>query len=331
MANGVLHKPMFGRFSVEKQESLLKLAILSIAAILAFSTRLFSVLRFESVIHEFDPYFNYRTTKYLADKGFYNFHNWFDDRAWYPLGRIIGGTIYPGLMVTASAIYHALNSLNVTIDVREVCVFLAPFFSSLTAIMTYLLTSELHSVGAGLTAAGFIAIVPGYISRSVAGSYDNEGIAIFALMFTYYLWIKAVKTGSVYWGAWSALSYFYMVSAWGGYVFIINLIPLHVFVLLLMGRYSERVYVAYNSFFIIGLVCSMQIPFVGFQPVKTSEHMASAGVFALLQAVAFIKYVQTYLSKAEFKYFFLMAGSIAAGLVFAVVVGLTWAGVVAPR
>lgn len=62
----------------------------------AFSTRLFSVLRFESVIHEFDPYFNYRTTRYLSEEGFYSFHNWFDDRAWYPLGRIIGGTIYPG-------------------------------------------------------------------------------------------------------------------------------------------------------------------------------------------------------------------------------------------
>lgn len=33
------------------------------------------------------------------------------------------------------------------------------------------------------------------------------------------------------------------VSAWGGYVFIINLIPLHVFVLLLMQRYSSRVYI----------------------------------------------------------------------------------------
>lgn len=65
--------------------------------LLAFSTRLFSVLRFESVIHEFDPYFNYRTTRYLAENGFYSFHNWFDDRAWYPLGRIIGGTIYPGM------------------------------------------------------------------------------------------------------------------------------------------------------------------------------------------------------------------------------------------
>ena len=32
------------------------------------------------------------------------------------------------------------------------------------------------------------------------------------------------------------------VSAWGGYVFIINLIPLHVFVLILMGKYSNRIY-----------------------------------------------------------------------------------------
>lgn len=35
----------------------------------------------------------------------------------------------------------------------------------------------------------------------------------------------------------------FQVSAWGGYVFIINLIPLHVFILLLMQRYSTRVYV----------------------------------------------------------------------------------------
>jgi len=311
-------------------KSLIVFTVLALAWLAGFSSRLFAVIRFESIIHEFDPWFNYRSTAYMVKHGFYDFLNWFDDRAWYPLGRIVGGTVYPGLMITSGSIHYVLSLLNIPVHIRDVCVFLAPLFSGLTAISTYFLTKELWSQGAGLFAACFIAIVPGYISRSVAGSYDNEGIAIFALMFTYYLWIKAVKTGSVYWGAWSALSYFYMVSAWGGYVFIINLIPLHVFVLLLMGRYSERVYVAYNSFFIIGLVCSMQIPFVGFQPVKTSEHMASAGVFALLQAVAFIKYVQTYLSKAEFKYFFLMAGSIAAGLVFAVVVGLTWAGVVAP-
>ncbi len=177
----------------------------------AFAIRLFSVLRYESMIHEFDPYFNYRTTKFLADEGFYTFHNWFDDRAWYPLGRIIGGTIYPGLMVTSATIYHVLRALNLTIEVREICVFLAPFFSSLTTLVTYKLTSELWSSGAGLVSAALISIVPGYISRSVAGSYDNEGIAIFCMLFTYYLWIKSVKTGQIYWAALCALAYFYMV------------------------------------------------------------------------------------------------------------------------
>lgn len=85
------------------------------------------------------------------------------------------------------------------------------FHSGLTAISTYFLTKELWSAGAGLFAACFIAIVPGYISRSVAGSYDNEGIAIFALQFTYFLWVKSVKTGSIFWACMTALSYFYMV------------------------------------------------------------------------------------------------------------------------
>jgi len=311
-------------------KSLIVFVVLALAWLAGFSSRLFAVIRFESIIHEFDPWFNYRATAHMVEHGFYDFLNWFDERAWYPLGRIVGGTVYPGLMITSGSIHYVLSLLNIPVHIRDICVFLAPLFSGLTAISTYFLTKELWSEGAGLFAACFIAIVPGYISRSVAGSYDNEGIAIFALMFTYYLWIKAVKTGSVYWGAWTALSYFYMVSAWGGYVFIINLIPLHVFVLLIMGRFSQRIYVAYNSFFIIGLLCSMQIPFVGFQPVKTSEHMASAGVFALLQAVAFLNYLRGFLTKTDFKVFFLTAGTVAAGLVFTAVVGLTWAGVIAP-
>jgi hypothetical protein len=36
--------------------------------------------------------------------------------------------------------------------------------------------------------------VPSYISRSVAGSYDNEAVAIFALIFTFYLYVKVCST-----------------------------------------------------------------------------------------------------------------------------------------
>jgi hypothetical protein len=40
------------------------------------AVRLFSVVKYESVIHEFDPYFNYRVTQYLTSEGFYNMWDW---------------------------------------------------------------------------------------------------------------------------------------------------------------------------------------------------------------------------------------------------------------
>ena len=197
---------------------------------------------------------------------------------WYPLGRVTGGTLYPGLMVTSGVIYHILRLLSLPVDIRNICVLLAPGFSGLTAFATYLFTAELTpSPSAGLLAAAFMGITPGYISRSVAGSYDNEAIAIFLLMFTFYLWIKALKLGSAFWGALTALFYFYMVSAWGGYVFITNLIPLHALVLVIMGRFSPRLYVSYSSWYALGTLMSMQVPFVGFLPIRTSEHMAALG------------------------------------------------------
>lgn len=162
--------------------------------------------------------------------------------------------------------------------------------------------------------------VPSYISRSVAGSYDNEAVAIFALIFTFYLYIKVqscsafnfvvlhaifpvsillslrfwcstfilwndgdclvqtLNTGSLFYATLNALAYFYMVGiyflmviayftsfcsllylcfwiyrssmffqvcSWGGYTFIINLIPMHALLCIVTGRYSSRLYIAY--------------------------------------------------------------------------------------
>lgn len=316
--------------TVENIRLLLKGVIFITIAGAAISSRLFSVIRFESIIHEFDPWFNFRATKYLVANGFNPFLNWFDDKTWYPLGRVTGGTLYPGLMVTSAVIHKVLELLSLPIDIRNICVLLAPGFSALTAFVTYLFTTEMKDETAGLLSAIFIGIAPGYISRSVAGSYDNEAIAIFLLMFTFYLWIKAMKLGSALWGAICAIFYFYMVSAWGGYVFITNLIPLHVFVLLLMGRYNNRLYVAYSSWYALGTLASMQIPFVGFLPIRSSEHMAALGVFGLIQLVAFGEHIRAQVSSKHFKTIAITSGVSIVVIAFVGLVSLTFAGVIAP-
>ncbi|CAL1359757.1 unnamed protein product [Linum trigynum] len=275
--------------------------ILVLIGVLAFSIRLFSVIKYESVIHEFDPYFNYRVTQFLSKNGIYDFWNWFDDRTWYPLGRVIGGTVYPGLTLTAGTIWKVVNSLNIPLSVETVCVFTAPIFSAFASWAAYLLTKEVKGPGAGLTAAALLAMVPSYISRSVAGSYDNEAVAIFALVFTFYLYIKTLNTGSLFYATLNALAYFYMVCSWGGYTFIINLIPMHVLLCIVTGRYSSRLYIAYAPLVVLGTLLAALVPVVGFNAVLTSEHFASFLVFIIIHVVALAYYIKGILSPKMFK------------------------------
>jgi hypothetical protein len=94
--------------------SLITFVVLTCAYISGFMSRLFSVIRFESIIHEFDPWFNYRSTAYMTENGFYNFLNWFDELAWYPLGRIVGGTVYPG-----KRNIHCFSGININYAFRS--------------------------------------------------------------------------------------------------------------------------------------------------------------------------------------------------------------------
>ena len=61
--------------------------------------------------------------------------------------------------------------------------------------------------------------------------------------------------------------------------------------LLIVGKMNTRIYVGYNIFYILGTLLAMQIPFVGFQAIHSSEHMASHGVFIFLQVILFYFFV----------------------------------------
>jgi dolichyl-diphosphooligosaccharide--protein glycosyltransferase len=70
----------------------------------------------------------------------------------------------------------------------------------------------------------------------------------------------------------------------------------------------------------------MQIPFVGFQPVTSSEHMAAFGVFGLCQLYAFNEYIKSKLSQHFYDILFrslvLLIGFVALSAgVFLTVIG----------
>lgn len=82
------------------------------------------------------------------------------------------------------------------------------------------------------------------------------------------------------------------VASWGGYSFIINLLPIHCLACIFLGRMNSRLYVAYAPFIVLGTIEAASIPVVGFNAVLMSEHFGSFLAFGVLHAAMGMQYIK---------------------------------------
>ena len=264
----------------------------------AFEIRLHAIQEYGMVIHEFDPWFNFRAAEYLLNNGWDRFFHWFDYQSWYPLGRPVGSTTYPGLPLTAVAIYKALGFLgpSFTLTLKEVCCYIPAWFGCLSTLFLGWLTQECSgSPLAGAIGALVMAMIPAHIVRSIGGWFDNEAIAISAMCATFYFWVRSLrprsgkesKASCWFYPLAAGVSYGYMVATWGGYVFVTNMIALHATLLCitdwLQGVYRDQLYRSYTVFYIIGTALAIFVPPVGYSPFRSLEQVSGLLVFVFFQ------------------------------------------------
>lgn len=105
---------------IKSRNGLFQVVILLGASVLAFSIRLFSIARFDTTLQGYEPFFNCRVTDHILNNGVSKWFDWFDERSWHPLGRLIGQTMYPGLTVTAALLHKIINFAFVTSSVQGI-------------------------------------------------------------------------------------------------------------------------------------------------------------------------------------------------------------------
>jgi dolichyl-diphosphooligosaccharide--protein glycosyltransferase len=272
------------------------------ACYMAYNIRLYAINTYGRVIHEFDPWFNMRATRYLRDNGWQKFFHWFDYKVWYPLGRPVGTTIYPGMQIASVSLWNILKYFSPEgqeMSLNDVCVFVPVWFGVVATIFLGLLTTECTgSYSAGIVGASIMAIIPAHIMRSVGGGYDNESVAMTAMMMTFYFWVRSlrndknIKNGeatrdSYIYGTLCGFAYIFMVATWGGFIFVLNLIAAHAVALVLMGRYSSKLHRAYSLFYIIGTIGATHVPVVGWGPLKSMEQLSGLAVFCAYQILEY--------------------------------------------
>lgn len=307
-------KEVFGLFNVPRW-MLVVIGVVTQACILvlaiwnAFRIRTYALTEYGYVIHEFDPWFNFRATQYLQKHGWEAFFTWFDYMSWYPLGRPVGTTIYPGLQITSVVIYRVLRWLGKPwrMTLNDVCCTVPCWGGAAATFFLALITYELTgSRNAAVVSALIMAIIPAHMMRSVGGGYDNESIAMTAMLMTFYFWIRSLRTcayaygdprtppqkkqlTSWWWGILAGLAYGYMVAAWGGFVFVLNMVAIHAAFLMIYemwhNRYNKTLFWSYMCFFPIGTYIATCVPPVATAPFKSLEQILALLVFIFFIAI----------------------------------------------
>ena len=287
---------------------------------------------------------------------------------WYPLGRPVGTTIYPGMQFTAVWIKRYLLE---DWTLNDVCCYIPAWFGAIASIVVGLIAYEATipdnsssnalqwswdliqgenskrkpvrrpvvlglnspSVECGIFAMAMMAIVPAHLMRSVGGGYDNESVAVQAMCMTFYFWMRSLRNDQSAWiGALAGLAYFYMVAAWGGYVFVLNLIGVHAAFLVGMGRFSTKVYTSYSLFYVIGTTLAIQVPVVGWTPLKSLEQLGPCAVFLGYQLLQFCEFLRgkKQMTRAEMFKLRFKVSALAFGVASVLIIALAPKGYFGP-
>ncbi|MEM2109889.1 MAG: STT3 domain-containing protein [Candidatus Odinarchaeota archaeon] len=255
-----------GLISFKREKFKLKSLILYISLISIFLIALFVRLTpaaYEAILKGFDPYFQFRQTQYIVENGFSAWFNWHDPFSWYPWGRDIPANSYPGLPFAAAAVYLFLTGIGLPINLLEMCWAWPAFMGALTTIAMYFLGKEFGSKKVGLIAAFFLALMPAYFQRTIAGFFDNETVGILLMVLTTYFYIRAIKRESVFSSLLSGLALAYLTITWGANIYFFYLIPLSNLIFLILKKYKPFYLIPYALTIGIPLLVGSQIPLLG--------------------------------------------------------------------
>ncbi|MEM1551425.1 MAG: STT3 domain-containing protein [Candidatus Bathyarchaeia archaeon] len=281
--------------------SIITIAALTLILFIAFVIRLFP-MRWEIdpttgktnlLLSEFDPYFHYRFTEKIVKDGFIswaienNGKGWIDRQRWYPDGINVAKAAFPGLPMTAAFLYKIVSMLGVGIDLMSFCALFPAIMGTLACLAMYFLGKDFGGRPVGLLAALFLALEPSYIQRTSVGFFDDETIGILSLILFAFLFLRAIEedrhsSSTVKYALASGAVLGYFCAGWGAAYYPIGVITLFTLVLLIMRRYTRKLFLAYGITFGFGLFIAINVPKLSPNYLLTSAILPVAAVFGLL-------------------------------------------------
>ena len=214
-----------GLVKVEKSSHygryLLIIGILALAFSLSFVIRA-QPLEYGFELNEYDPFFNYRATQFVAENGLPAYLEWNDDLSWHPHGRDVSTTSQVMLHATTATLYQIFGMGT---SLYDFTILFPVVIGSLTAVVIFAIVRTIGGTTAGLFASLFFAVSPIIIMRGSIGWFKSEPLGLFYGLLAVYLLISGIKSDkgkvSIAKVVGGAIFLAFGLASWGGIQFFI--------------------------------------------------------------------------------------------------------------
>ncbi len=266
--NKMIKESLLMHFKTVSKVSALTALTLMLICLISISLRAMNSI-YGLYLNEYDPHFWWRCTSYILDKGFGSWFSWIDDKSWFPNGRNVPLTAYPGVPFTGAILYIITNTIGISLSLYNFLSLVPIILSTIVVILIYLTVRDVFDETSGLIAALLIATSSPYIARTNVGWFDTESVGMFALLLSIFFLVKAIKKESMLYAFFSGIAGGYMSISWGAYIYLFNLIALYMLILILSGKINKNLARIFTMYVGISVLIAGATPYSDVSVIKS--------------------------------------------------------------
>jgi len=155
-------------------------------------------------------------------------------------------------------LYKFLHFFSPSITLEYVDVVYPAITAAITLIFFFLFVRRLFNNKVALVATAFLAVLPSFLMRTIAGYSDKEALAVMFMFMAFYFyvasWQAEKKKYGIILGALGGLATGLTGLVWGGVNFIFMIVGLFVIAEIALDRFKEGEFYSYSSFYIATLL-----------------------------------------------------------------------------
>src|SRR3989344_4478105 len=229
-------------------------------------------------------------------------------------------------------LHKFLSFFSSSLTLEKVDVLYPPitFFASL--FIFFLLVRRLFDKRVALLASAFLAFVPSYLFRTLAGVSDKEALAMLFMFISYYFFILYFQSHSfsrsVVFGIFSGIFTGLTGLVWGGVISIFVIFGAFAFFEILLEKFGEKEFAGYTAWLVttllvLNLFSGGRFPIQNFFTSFTSLVMLFSFLVGLIYYILYVRKVLKLPERIMFRYpptFFSAFLSLVVGFFFSLVI-----------